>query len=651
MRAAPLECPRQPSVHGRPLLARHEILGRFPELRLPRSPQRVLHRDVVAASQNGRFPTASPTRSWVVRMSSRYSSDELGLLRAEFAPYRRDLFLTSGVAVLSSGTELVVIYLLATLGTELLSSSPPDDFTPVLSGLSSRQLALALLLTVLLRGVLQLLLTAIQQRMLYRYEQQTRCDLLDSFGAAEWSLQASMESTEVHSAIFTYLNQARSALQSLGNVAGYVVSFVSMIVGSVLVGGAWTLLIAAGTVFLARLLRPLLRASRSAGEDARGASRSFVGAMTETIGLARENRLFGVTGAIEERNRRASEQVADANRRMGTAAARQGVLYSTAVYLVAALGITLVSFANLEDPAPYIAVVLLLYRGLGYGQSLQSSYLTMVSSAPAVDWLRATRQRLKQYALPAGGTIFEPPLRSLEFLAVSYAYDEASPALSEISFRLSRGDSLGIVGPSGSGKSTLVQLMLRLLEPDGGSIEANGVGLSSVDPASWFGHVVFVPQEARLANMSVLDNVLWYRDSLSRQDAVEALRLAHVLDEVAQLPDGLDTTVGEDGGRLSGGQRQRICIARALAGAPDVLILDEPTSALDLISEEAIRQTLEALRGQLTIVVVAHRLSTLRICDRVMVLNHGTIEALASRSELEEDNEFYLKALELSRVT
>ena len=170
-----------------------------------------------------------------------------------------------------------------------------------------------------------------------------------------------------------------------------------------------------------------------------------------------------------------------------------------------------------------------------------------------------------------------------------------------------------------------------------------------MDPDSWFGHVVLVPQEARLANVTVLENVLWFRQGLTRDDAVSALRAAHVYDEITQLPEGLDTIVGEQGGRLSGGQRQRVCIARALAGSPDVMILDEPTSALDLVSEERIRETLASLRDKVTLVIVAHRLSTLRICNDVVVLRNGEIEAFGPRSELEA-NEFFAEAVRLSKL-
>ena len=116
------------------------------------------------------------------------------------------------------------------------------------------------------------------------------------------------------------------------------------------------------------------------------------------------------------------------------------------------------------------------------------------------------------------------------------------------------------------------------------------------------------------------------------------------------MPDGLQTQVGVAGGQLSGGQRQRVCIARALAPSPDLLILDEPTSALDLASEERIRQTLESLRGQMSLVVIAHRMSTLRVCDRVLVMKDGKVDAIGSRAQLEETSAYYSEAIRLAKL-
>lgn len=146
---------------------------------------------------------------------------------------------------------------------------------------------------------------------------------------------------------------------------------------------------------------------------------------------------------------------------------------------------------------------------------------------------------------------------------------------------------------------------------------------------------------------TVADNIRYFRD-LSDAEIERAARLAHIHDEVMSMPQGYDTVVGQRAYAISGGQRQRLCIARALAARPDILILDEPTSALDLPSESAVQASLAELLGEVTLFVVAHRLSTLRLCHRVLVLADGVLEGFAPAAELEQTNAFYRRAVALS---
>jgi ABC-type multidrug transport system fused ATPase/permease subunit len=224
------------------------------------------------------------------------------------------------------------------------------------------------------------------------------------------------------------------------------------------------------------------------------------------------------------------------------------------------------------------------------------------------------------------------------------------PAIEDLTFALSRGEAIGIVGPSGAGKSTLVQLFLRLREPNSGQALVNEVPAYAFAFADWTRRFSYVAQEPHLVAGSVAENIAFFRDDIDREAVERAARAAHIHDEILAMSDGYDTWVGDDGRRLSGGQRQRVSIARALAGSPDVIVLDEPTSALDMQSEALIQKTLEELKGRVTLVIVAHRLSTLNNCDRIMVLGDGRLQAFGTSAELLGSNEFYRRAVELSRL-
>jgi ATP-binding cassette, subfamily B, bacterial PglK len=228
--------------------------------------------------------------------------------------------------------------------------------------------------------------------------------------------------------------------------------------------------------------------------------------------------------------------------------------------------------------------------------------------------------------------------RELALERVSYAYAGAGDAvLTGVELTIARGESIGIVGPSGAGKSTLVDLLLGLLEPTAGRITVDGRDIASA-LGSWQRHIGYVPQEPFLLDDTIRRNVAFGIADADVDDrrVTTALRRAQLAEFVGGLRDGLDTLLGERGTRLSGGQRQRVAIARALYHDPEVLVFDEATSALDTTTERELIDSLEALRGVKTLVVIAHRLSTVRRCDRLALLRDGRLADVGSYDELIE---------------
>jgi ABC-type multidrug transport system fused ATPase/permease subunit len=201
-----------------------------------------------------------------------------------------------------------------------------------------------------------------------------------------------------------------------------------------------------------------------------------------------------------------------------------------------------------------------------------------------------------------------------------------------------------VVGPSGSGKSTLAQLLLRLREPTSGEVDVDGVDARSFTESSWRRHVALVPQQAHLLHGTVAENIAFLRPWVDDAAIERAARDAGIHDEILALPAGYQTSVGASTRDLSGGQVQRISIARALAGSPSVLVLDEPTSALDVHSEAIVQDTMESLRHRMLVVIVAHRLSTLSICDQLVVLRDGVVEAFGPPSEVMASSPFFAMA-------
>ncbi|MBD2431941.1 MULTISPECIES: ABC transporter ATP-binding protein [Fischerella] len=222
----------------------------------------------------------------------------------------------------------------------------------------------------------------------------------------------------------------------------------------------------------------------------------------------------------------------------------------------------------------------------------------------------------------------------VEFSHVSFGYDPQRPVLQDINLLIEPYQTVALVGRSGSGKSTLVKLLLRYFEPNEGQILIDGQDIRTLDVGNYRRRLAIVHQEVDVFNGTVLDNLKYGRPDVSFEQVEEACRIAR-LDEVIQhLPQGYYTVVGERGVRLSGGQRQRLGIARALLVEPDVLIFDEATSSLDYESERSIQLAMRSLQGTRTTIVIAHRLSTVRQADQIVVLDQGKIIEVGNHEEL-----------------
>ncbi len=218
------------------------------------------------------------------------------------------------------------------------------------------------------------------------------------------------------------------------------------------------------------------------------------------------------------------------------------------------------------------------------------------------------------------------PEGAVSFQNVTFRYDPEGPVvLDDVSFTTRPGEVVGIVGPSGAGKTSLLRLLERLEIPGSGRVLIDGINIAQVDPAWLRRHMGVVTQEAVLFNRSVRENITLQNPSTPMEGVVAAARLAGADDFIRELPEAYETVIGEDGATLSAGQRQRVALARALVTDPRILILDEPTSALDAESEQIIQQNMQRIVQGRTVFIAAHRLSTLRIADRVLTLDRGRL--------------------------
>ena len=224
--------------------------------------------------------------------------------------------------------------------------------------------------------------------------------------------------------------------------------------------------------------------------------------------------------------------------------------------------------------------------------------------------------------------------KELTFDHVSFSYTEEREVLSDVHFAIPRGKTVGLIGPSGAGKTSVADILLRLFEPTRGRVLIDGKPISDVSLESWRQHTGYVSQDIFLLNASIEENIRFYRPELTQEAVIAAAKKANCYEFIESLPEQFATVVGDRGVLLSGGQRQRIALARALATAPELLILDEATSALDSGSEDVIQEAIQGLRGSVTVLVIAHRLTTVENADLLVVLDQGKVVETGSPKEL-----------------
>ena len=235
-----------------------------------------------------------------------------------------------------------------------------------------------------------------------------------------------------------------------------------------------------------------------------------------------------------------------------------------------------------------------------------------------------------------------PPVKGkLEFENVSFHYGEQSPVLKDVSFSVKPGQMLALVGPTGVGKSTMIQLACRFYDPIEGRIKVDGHDLRSVKVQSLRSQIAMVLQDTFLFNGTIAENIAYPRHDAIRDEIMDAARIARIHEDILNMPNQYDTRVGERGIKLSGGQKQRIAIARAILCKAPILILDEATASVDVETEAQIQQAINDLAGTRTIIAIAHRLSTVRQADQILVLEEGEIVQRGNHEQLMAEEGLY----------
>ena len=588
---------------------------------------------------NGQATFGSSGPAQAPRRSSMWSQ-----LRPLLGNRRRALVALGVGSVFSGFTEAGVLAIIAQVATSLVSGVKQVHIAigtlhvdVSIGGL----LAVAFVLAVI-RVALQVVVSYFPARIAAEVQGRLRRNMFEAFTYASWDMQSRDREGHLQEIMTSQIMQVSQGAVQATTMVGLLFTFAVLIISALILNIAVAVIVLAAAVLLFTLVRPINTIGARSARSFSQAQMSHASGVGEANRVAEETQVFGVAEAQRNRIDKLITAAEDLFFRTQFVARVVPNVYQGLVYVGLVGGLAVMYAAGSDHVASLGAVVLLLVRAGLYGQQIQGAYTVARQAIPFVERLDGT-ERLYAASSPISGQLSMPNVQTLTFENVSFAYQPRRPVLIDINFKVFGSEAVGVVGPSGAGKSTLVQILLNLRAPNEGSYLINGVSVQQFRKDDWHARVAYVPQEPRLVHASVAENIRYFRD-LDDDAVMRGAQLARIHDDIESWPNGYETIVGPRADAVSGGQQQRICLARALAAQPEILILDEPTSSLDPSSEALIQESLIALKHKITLFIIAHRMSTLDICDRVMVILDGRLDAFDTIAQLERTNLYYRSA-------
>lgn len=413
----------------------------------------------------------------------------------------------------------------------------------------------------------------------------------------------------------------------------------------------FSLIVALGGVATNFIFKALYKRTKYFSKKLTLENHIFQGFLIQKVAFFKYLKTTGLNAVFSKKLKNNIVRLESLQRRIGVIDSLLGALREPLIILIVIVAIYLqVVFFN-EDLGLIILSLLLLYRALTFFMGMQEQWNFFLGASGSLENMDDFTQELQSGREGNGPEAFTGFRHEISLESVSFKYDEKE-VLKNINLDIYKNETLAIVGESGSGKSTLMNIVSGLLLPTKGKCSIDGVSMEDLELNTYKPFIGYIPQESSTFNDSIYNNVTFWaeKNEGNYQKFLSAVKEAAIFDFIMQLPEKEETLLGNNGINLSGGQKQRLSIARELFKEVDLLLMDEATSSLDGETEAIIQQNIEKLKGKLTIVVIAHRLATIKNADRIVILKEGQIEAVGSYMELLDKSAEFREMIRLQNL-
>ncbi len=526
-------------------------------------------------------------------------------------------------------------------GSDIVTNFIEKIFAGLNINFNIRYLLLFVCLMFVLKAVMLIISSYVSIKITTDYEKATRSDLFKKTLAADWPHLIKQKLGYLENTVMIDVQYGATMLQQLSDIIMVITSLMMYILIAINISPFITLITLLLGACLFFLFKPTMYRIKTNAEKigqynkniSHFINESIVGIKTVKAMMAGQQLINRAKNFFEEINRYKIKIFLLRN-------ITQSFIQPISLIFICVIFAIYYKSPGFSLPS-MIAIVYLIQRIFQYIQQLQARFQSINEAYPYLSNIIKYQEEatinqeknpgLKPYELK----------KNLVFDSVNFAYNNNEPVLKQVSFGLAKGMLVGLIGPSGAGKTTIVDLILRLYQPTDGQILLDGQPISQIDLKEWRKNIGYISQDMFLLNDTIANNIKFYDENIDEQKIKQAAKMANINDFIESLPDNYQAIIGERGIFLSAGQRQRIVIARILAKQPDLLILDEATSALDNESELKIQQVLENLKGKITIIAIAHRLSTVIKSDQLLVLENGQIVEQGQPADLLKDKDSY----------